>query len=124
MTTVKSLEAVLDDIIAVSSLFHQSDTSSAQLRELGHQGRPTWVAQKRLTKTLNLPVHRCQASETPGSDCLVRIIKIARIAFTIGAVQPGILESKPTKDAGRAQPTLRQSRSLHWEPIAGERRGN
>jgi len=58
MATVKAFQAALDDLIGIASLFHQGDTGLAQLRELGHQGRPSCVARERLTKTLNLPVHR------------------------------------------------------------------
>jgi hypothetical protein len=96
MKAVKALQAVLDDVVAVSSLFRESDTGLAQLWKLRHQWLPTLVAGERLTKTLNLPVHRCQASETSESHFLVRIVEIARVAPAIDAMQSGILESKPT----------------------------
>jgi hypothetical protein len=96
MKAVKALQAVLDAVVAVPSLFRQSDTGLAQLWKLRHQWLPTRVARERLTEALNLPIHRCQTSETSESHYLVRIVEIAPVASGIEAVQSGILESKPT----------------------------
>jgi hypothetical protein len=96
MTAVKTLQTVLNDVVAVSGLFRQSDTSLAQLWKFRHQSLPTRVARERFTKTHDLPIDRCQASETSEPHFLVGIVEIAGVASGIHAVQSGILESKPT----------------------------